>query len=286
MNHMIGVVGYLARDIVFRTDAESIHQDLTEGYITYVPGGSAVNVASWLAFLGSPSELIGMAGSDPVAESLIAELESFGVKVTLTRIGRTPVVVSTVLRSGERRLLVDNGGPFDNALFPQPQTSPEWVHIPGHVLMRQDLATQCIALLRDLPTDVRLSIDVCSESRLTNFGAGKFLDLLSSLRIHVAFMNKPEAAAFGDREVVGHMAPIVVVHNGPQPSQLCESGRWSDVADGIDTSLIVKDTTGAGDAFAAGFIFQYLQSEAAKGAVVAGHGVAQRAVKRIGGNPL
>ena len=222
----------------------------------------------------------------PCAESLIAELESFGVKVTLTRTGRTPVVVSTVLRSGERSLLVDNGGPFDNALFPHPQTSLEWAHIPGHVLMRKDLSTQCIALLRDLPTDVRLSIDVCSESRLTNFGANNFLDLLNSLSIHVAFMNGPEAAAFRNREVVRHMAPIVVVHNGRQASQLCAFGRWLDVADGIDSSLIVKDTTGAGDAFAAGFIFEYLQSESAEEAVAAGHRVAQRAVERIGGNPL
>jgi hypothetical protein len=181
---------------------------------------------------------------------------------------------------------VDNGGPFDNATFPHPQTSLEWIHVPGHVLMRKDLSTQCIALLRDLPTNVRLSIDVCSVSRLANFGVANFLELLSSLRIHVAFLNGPEAAAFGNWEIVRNMAPIVVVHNGPHSSQLCASGRWTDVADGIDSSLIVKDTTGAGDAFAAGFIFQYLRSETTEGAVTAGHRIAQHAIKNVGGNPL
>lgn len=286
MGRMVGVIGYVARDIVFRTDAESIQQDLTEGHITYAPGGTAVNVAAWLTLLGNPVEFVGMAGSDSLAESLIAELRSFGLNLTLTRTGRTPVIVSAVLRSGDRRLLVDNGGPFDNSLFSQPRTSLEWVHIPGHVLMRKDLSTQCIALLRALPGVARLSVDVCSESRLANFGVDNFLKLLSTLGIHVVFMNGPEAVAFGSQKVVQDMAPIVVIHNGPEASKLWSFGDWSNVADGIDSDLIAKDATGAGDAFAAGFIAEYLRSEAAGAAVVAGHRVAQRAVTLIGGNPL
>lgn len=286
MSGKVGVIGYLARDLVFRTGVSAIQDDLTEGNLASMAGGTAVNVTSWLVSLDVSSELIAMAGADPWAESVISEVRDFGVCVTTTVTGRTPVVVSVVTSGTGRQLLVDNGGPFEQAAFPRPQLSLDWIHIPGHVLMRKDLAEQCLAWLNERPGAVARSVDVCSASRLRDFGVSRFLTLLRELAIDVVFMNGLESAELGGLNSVEGIAPIAVIHNGPSMSQLWAGSGWEEVVGGIDTEIPVLDTTGAGDAFAAGFIASFLSGQSARTATVAGHTLAQQAIARIGGNPL
>src|SRR5215469_1266383 len=286
MDGAVCVIGYLAQDIVFRTKSRTIREDLTEGSIAYAPGGTAVNVGSWLASLNATAELVVLAGVDSAASSMVSNLESLGVRVTTTTIGRTPVVLSVVVSSGERQLLVDNGGPFDKAEFPRPRLPPAWVHVPGHVLMREDLSEHSRLWLRSFARGIPCSVDVCSASRVRDFGAARFLALLSELRVSVLLMNELEAAALGGPQALTQIAPVTVVHNGANASQVCSRGEWEPVSDGIDRETRAIDSTGAGDAFAAGFIVASMTGASARAATIAGHKTAQAAIALVGGNPL
>ena len=91
-------------------------------------------------------------------------------------------------------------------------------------------------------------MDVSSASLVRSFGQDAFRELVASLAPEVVFANRDEAPL-----VAGVAVPLLVVKRGGEPIELVVGGSsasWSQST----RCRGVADTTGAGDAFAGGFL--------------------------------
>src|SRR4051794_3230406 len=282
---MVVVAGYLTQDIVVRTQRDPMVTDFSPGMITLSVGGSGANVAAWLAWVGQESELVGVAGAEPAADALIDGFSRSGATCTVRRAGTSPIVASIVDSAGERHLVLDAGGPFSLVDFPAPITSPTWLHIPGFCVYRDDLRAQTVRLAEEIGTTARISADICSAHLVGVFGIDRMVRLLSGLDVEVLFLNEGEADAMGRHGALERLAPQVVVHRGASSSQFSFGGRWEETAAGIVPETTPVDPTGAGDAFAAGYIARAVHGSEPRVSVAYGPKIAQVAIRTPGGQP-
>jgi ribokinase len=244
-------------------------------------GGAPANVTAGLARLGVPARLAGWAGADPVADGPLADLAGRGVETAVVRRGRTPLSTVLVHPEGERTLLTDRG---EGGLEPA-DVRGEWVagaavvHLDGYDLLRfPDALRTAAGTARD--AGVPVSVDVAAATRI---GIG-YVELLAGLRPDVLFCNAAEASVLGLDGGLPAWAPeLVFVHDGPRPSRVLTRSSVSQVA--VEPLPSVRDTTGCGDAFAAGVLAGWRGGASVLDAVRAGHAAAAVVAGVVGAQP-
>src|SRR4051794_20586282 len=214
-------------------------------------GGQAANVAAWAATLGADARFVGKRGSDPAGEIATREVEQRGVEVVgPAPDGRNGVVVSLVGPDGARTMISDRGvapelraEELDLAWF----RDCDWLHIAGYSLFRgpiDEAAAKAAGAVRALGG--RLSVDLSSASAIEAFGAERLLDRLALLSPDVVFANEDEERA------LGAVAPaaVTVLKRGAEGIVVRDGSEAALAAHRVD----VVDSTGAGDALAAGYL--------------------------------
>jgi sugar/nucleoside kinase (ribokinase family) len=247
---------------------------------TTTAGGAPANVTANLARLGVPARVAGWAGADPLADGLLADLSARGIEIAVVRRGRTPVSTVLVHPDGERTLLSDGG---QGALEPD-DVGPKWLvdaavlHFDGYDLLRYpDALRTASALARD--TGVPVGVDVAAATRIRS----GYVELLASLQADVLFCNAVEADVLGITAGLPHWAPeLVLVHDGPRPTRVrTREGAWEVPVEPVE----VRDTTGCGDAFAAGVLAGWRAGSTLLDSVRDGHAAAAAVAQVIGAQP-
>lgn len=271
-------LGKLVADEVLELGAELVRGGQVRVRRRLAPGGAPANVAAGLARLGVPVRMVGWAGADPLADALLADLRARGVQLELVRRGRAPVTTVLVHPDGERSLLADAGegglaaGDLDPAWF----AGAAAVHLDGYDLLpgRWPDATLAAAELAHA-AGAAVSVDLAAANRIADFdgahGAGAYADLLARLAPDLLLGNDREAAALGGR--LTGVGPLVVVHAGSRPTRVLAGGGELRVPvpplpEGP------RDTTGCGDAFAAGLLAGWWRRLTVREAVELGHAAA------------
>jgi sugar/nucleoside kinase (ribokinase family) len=247
-------IGDLVEDVVVELRGPVNIASDTGARITRRRGGSAANVAAVAARLSGEARFIGQVGDDAAGAWLIDQLAGDGVDVSFVcRRGATATIVVLVDAAGERTMLVDQGSARD---LDDPEArwldGAEVLHLTLYSLLDEPIATTSRELA-DLAhdRDVALSIDVSSAALIESAGPDAVLDLLRALQPAVVFANAHEASVLGLEGPIG--ASAVIVKNGPGPSRIYLPGSAPiDVASTPVRAPI--DSTGAGDAFAAGVL--------------------------------
>jgi sugar/nucleoside kinase (ribokinase family) len=253
---MLCCIGDLVQDIVVWPATEPMRGTDTPARIFRRRGGSAATVAVHAASAGTPTRFVGQVGDDPLGAMLTNELELAGVSVLVRRRGRTGSVLVLVDPSGERTMLPDRAAATELAELPTGALDGvTWLHVPAYSLVVEPLGTTSIsAITRTVGSGATISIDASSIAPLRSYGVDRFLDTIAAIRPDVFFCNRDEAGLLG----LGAGAPLpgastTVIKAGPDPVTLVDaSGETSTVT--VPPVPVVTDTTGAGDAFAAGFI--------------------------------
>ena len=258
------------------------------GRVSLYQGGSAANTARWLARLGVQTQLIGAVGRDAAGRALVDALRSDGVTNRVVRTGR--------LRTARIGVLVDPGGDRSfvadraaaDALAPS-DLRASWfrgvdvVHLPAYSLFGDPLGLAGREAIRlALSAGALVSLDLASVGPLLADGREAALELVRGAAPDVLFATALELHGLlgtggrTDARAVD-LAPIVVVKRGaagvtvlvrddgpPAGGSRQLPGRPATKFDVATRPVAAADTTGAGDAFDAGFIAEWLVSRRAK----------------------
>jgi sugar/nucleoside kinase (ribokinase family) len=251
---MLASLGDLVEDVIVRLDGPVNVASDTHAHISRRRGGSAANVVARVAALGHRSRLLGQVGADAIGTALLAELEDEGVDTSMVRRGgSTGTIVALVDHLGERTMLTDR-----RACLDLHDPDPSWLdgvdtlHVPFYSLAGGTVASTANSVIAWAhERGIAVSIDVSSTAIMFEVGIDEVVRRLDAAAPTVVFANADEAAALAiDSAVVG---AITVVKRGPEPAVVHRTDGSMVEVDAIRVPAI-NDTTGAGDAFAAGFL--------------------------------
>ena len=248
---MICTLGDLLLDVIVRLDGPIAEDTDTYGRTRVGAGGQAANVAAWVVALGGKASFIGKRACDAAGRVVDAEPRSRGVKIAGPVVpAGTGTVVSIATPDGKRSMLSDRGVAPD---FRPHELNPAWLdgveglHVPGYSLTRSPIGATAIAAARlAREKGAAISVDASSTSAVAELGLERFRALVEELAPETVFANEHEVALLGDVT-----ARELVVKRGRRGCRVVTAeGRRDYPAVAAD----VVDTTGAGDAFAAGFL--------------------------------
>ena len=264
----------------------------TPAKVTFQPGGAAVNTACWLANDGAGATLIGAIGDDPFANIVTENLASFNVNSALTTIkgSTTGTCIIIVDERGERTMLPDPGANAGLAVEDLPTSSfraGDHLHLSGYTLMNASTrAVGMSALHQAREAGMTTSLDPASAAPLSHDPA--MLDA-ALLTIDLLIANEAEASVLtgiiDPRLALASLAgrvPTVAVKRGHLGS-IAQRARVQRETDAITVTVV--DTTGAGDAFAAGFLPPWILGRDLAECLGQASISAARAVARVGAGP-
>jgi sugar/nucleoside kinase (ribokinase family) len=270
------VVGDVATDVVAVLSGEPAPGSDRPAAIRTRGGGAAANVAVHLAALGIDTVLAGCVGADPAGAGLTAELRAAGVRLALRTVPGAPTgtIVSLVEPGGQRSMLADRGAnlelrPED---LPQPPDGGH-LHLSGYTLLDAGPRSAGLAALAAAAAaGCTISVDPASTGPLAAYGVDRWL--ADTAAATVVLPNADEARLLtGCADVeraARHLAarhPVVAVSLGADGALWAEGG---EVLHRPARPATVVDTTGAGDAFAAGLLAAWLRGAPAAEALDAG----------------
>ncbi|MGM9792258.1 MAG: adenosine kinase [Candidatus Cryptobacteroides sp.] len=230
--------------------------------VKYVAGGSAANTITCTAIFGMPSSFIGKIGDDELGLLFKSDQEQYGVHTHLLKSehssGRSMVFVSG--GNAERTFAVYLGAALDlvpQDLKPEYFEGHDYFHIEGYLVQNQALIRRAVEMAH--AAGCIISLDMASYNVVESNEA--FLHDIVERYVDIVFANETEARAFtkiaDPREALDEISKhcrIAVVKTG-------KTGSW--VKSGDEVYQIEPwpadpvDATGAGDTYAAGFLYAH-----------------------------
>ena len=288
------VVGDVMVDVLASMSGPLAHGSDTPSRVTTAGGGSAANVACWLARQGVPTSYVGKVGDDPLGRESVVALHGCGVTTYVSHDHErtTGTCVVLVEPGGERSMLPDSGA--NTTLTPgdlpqEPFRPGAHLHLSGYTLLNEgcrEAALAAIAMAN--AAGMTVSVDPSSAAPLRSVVAARFLAWTRGVDLLLA--NRDEAAVLAGTadphqaaQQLGDDYREVVVKLGAEGA-LWHRGFISASAP-AERGVEVVDTTGAGDAFAAGFLSSWLLHPEPETALAAGNRLAARAVSVVGARP-
>ena len=245
---LVCALGDQTLDVVVRLSGPLAAGGDTAAEIHVAPGGQGANVAAWASFLGADARSIGKRGADEAGRLVRAGLEALEVEVLGPEEGRNGIICSLVSADAARSMAADRGSAA--GLRPD-DVEDAWLDgcdhlfVSGYALLREparSAALRTVELAR--ARGAAVSLDLSTWSALRDAGPDEIREVILGLAPDVVFANEDE------ERIVG----------GPLPGMTWISKRGAAGAsfDGDEREALpverVVDSTGAGDALAAGWI--------------------------------
>lgn len=242
-------------------DAERMQSILaqTEGLPrTLAAGGSAANTIHGLANLGMSTAFIGKVGDDSFGQAFANDMTQNGITpIMLKGNAESGRALAFITPDSERTFAVYLGAAIEmtpNDLNPSLFSGYTHFHIEGYLVQNHSLVRKAVELAKQ--SGCSISLDLASYNVVE-----ENLDFLREIvenYVDIVFANEEEAKAFTGKMPVealnelGKLADIAVVKLGADGS-IIKQGETTYEVGVIEVSSI--DTTGAGDLYAAGFLY-------------------------------
>ncbi len=253
-------VGDAALDVVVELARPLEPDDDVPARITLSTGGQAANVAAWCAELGVEASVLAPLGDDLAGAVVRAELARRRVSLLDAVAGRrdgmsTAAIASLVTAAGARSMASDRRGwQRPAALDPAWFDGLDWLHVSGYELFAGSGTVALAAATSARRRGVTVSVDLSARTAVEALGGAEVARRVALAGAEVVFATVAEMEATGELEVPTAVVKLgaggcrVGVLGGPAGSRR----SWSELP--AAPAGVVRDTTGAGDAFAAGWI--------------------------------
>jgi sugar/nucleoside kinase (ribokinase family) len=287
------VIGDAVTDVVALHGSPVMSGTDTAADIVLRPGGSGANTAAWAAHLGADVRLLARLGYDS-SEWHTTELVKTGVRphITVDPDHPTAVVIAMVDKSGERSMLTNRGA---GGLISDADWDPSLLdgvgrlHLSGYILFAEPgLRLAKLAMAEAAAAGVAVSIDPASTGPLRDFGIERFIRESAAAGLIIPNLDEAlllSGATNAERAAVllSEMYGTAIVKLGSQGALAAVGGQVVAVAPGVSAEVV--DSTGAGDAFAAGFLTATLHGVSEEAALQAGCRAGAACVAQVGGRP-
>lgn len=287
------VVGDVVDDLLVRPLTAVTAASDTTAEIRQRPGGSAANVAAWLGTLGVGVTFVGRAGYDSAGEH-VAALHRHGVdaRIAVDRDRHTAAIVLVLDEHAERTMYVDRGA--NTALTRRDVPDDAWrdvgvLHLTGYTFFdpaTREVGRELISVARR--RHVAVSLDPSSAAYVRQVGVANFhewtdgVELLMPNADEAALLSGVEEPAIAARELAARCETVVVTL-GAEGALVHGAGGEALRAAAVPAD--VRDTTGAGDGFAAGWIAAWVRGAPVGDRLTGGLEVSARGVTVLGGRP-
>lgn len=289
---MILVVGDVVDDIgVLPLEPVAPRSD-TRAQIRMTPGGSAANTAAWLGFLGSPARFFGKVGNDGVERHAAALREhQVDPRLVADPLLPTATIVLTLDDDADRTMYVDRAAngtltldDLDDGLWAE----VDWLHLTGYTFFDPETRAVAVELIAEAKRrGAGVSVDPSTTAFLREVTPQAFIDWTSGVDLLMPNLDEARllvgaTGPFVDFDALTRMYPQVAVTLGSMGAAYVAGSVREQVA---APRVQVIDTTGAGDAFAAGFLASWVEKKDARVALQGGIGAASRCVQQRGARP-
>jgi sugar/nucleoside kinase (ribokinase family) len=225
-----------------------------------VPGGSACNTILGIGKLGGQARFIGKLGNDELGSKFLQGLINHNVEpVILNSDSPTGHVLSIITPDAQRSMFTYLGASSETQ--PEEITSDMFsncalVHIEGYLLFNKDLMTATLKAAKE--NNALVSLDLASFTVVES--ARDFIEEICTEYVDILIANEDEARAFTGcddeqkaLDKLSQKAQIAVLKVGKRGSFIAHKNDRIKI-DPIGNGNAV-DTTGAGDLWAAGFLY-------------------------------
>jgi ribokinase len=290
-------VGDLVWDVLVKPDRLLLPGGDTTGRIALAPGGSAANVAVWVARAGAAAGFVGKVGADEFGDLVVADLEHEGVTphVSRSREHDTGVILVLIDRVGQRSMVTNQGADFHLL----PEDLPEevlrncaHVHVTGWSLFTDPPRAAAIRAARIAKSaGATVSFDPASYQMILEMGFDRFRRITADLPVDILFPNRDEGQALtGERDPHAIALDLHRRYGSATIAlKLDRDGCYvlsKDHAQHYPTGDgPVVDATGAGDAFDAAFLSRYLRDGDEAAAAQFANALGSWVVARYGARP-
>ena len=289
---------FLARNGIIKAAMNLIDADRAEALYAAMSqrvetsGGSAGNTAAGVAGFGGKAAYIGKVANDALGAIYDSDIEAQGVHFnTKPLIGGAPTARSMIFVSpdGERSMNTYLGACVELApadIDAKVVANSEVTYFEGY-LWDPPRAKDAIRLAADIAhKHGRITAITLSDSFCVNRYCDEFLGLIASKTVDIVFANEDELCALYESDfnnavkAIGTDCALAVVTRGEQGAIVIEGG----VVTAVPARKIEKlvDATGAGDAFAAGFLFGWTKGLGGTRSAELGVLAATHVIQKIG----
>ncbi|MBL4646709.1 MAG: carbohydrate kinase [Hyphomicrobiales bacterium] len=272
-------VGQLYCDLIFggMEKMPRLGEEVFADSLAVHAGGGAYITGAYLAALGRKVSLVAAIPAEPFGSLVMAEINAKGIDTTHctpSKPGADPQITVAMAHGGDRAFLTrQSGAVLENDDLGW-LNDPELTHLHIGELTTLISHPDLIAKARD--TGLTISVD-CSWAE-ESFSHPDVLALLQ--QIDVFLPNEAEIARLQQANSQTAFATLTVKKRGKRGAEAqCQGETISSSAHLVD----VVDTTGAGDAFNAGFLNAWLNGDKTMSCLAAGNTMGAIAVSRLGG---
>ncbi|HEY8589943.1 MAG TPA: PfkB family carbohydrate kinase [Naasia sp.] len=286
------VVGDVIDDVLVAPTGPLARDSDTPSRIELRAGGSAANVAAWLGASGIDVDFVGTVGAADV-DRHSALLASAGVRPHLRASG-LPTGTIVLLLDGDARTMLTSRGANDetlpDVLDPALLAAADHLHLTGYSLFSAGGDAWAGVIRAAQESGATVSVDPSSRVPLAEFGPDRFLEVTAGA--DVVFPNLDEGrllAGVDDPNRVAELLlsryPVVALTRGPQGALVrSRTGEDGDVPAARPLGG-AADPTGAGDAFAAGFLTAWTDGASILESALVAVETAALAVGALGARP-
>lgn len=242
--------------------ANEIWNEIKNCDVQYVAGGSAANTITCTSIFGMPSGFVGKIGNDEIGELYGSCMRQFGINANLFRddvpSGRAMVFITAP--NAERTFAVHLGAAYNlqaEDICEEYFKGYDYFHIEGYLVQSHPLILKAVQMAK--AAGCIISIDMASYNVVES--NREFLQDMIKNYVDIVFANESEAKAFTQNDdpvaalrEISTLCDIAVVKVGKEGSY-ARSGQEEYFFPARPAKPI--DATGAGDTYAAGFIYAH-----------------------------